>query len=223
MNGDIIVIEQSLSKANSKLLYRIVKRVFDFFCALIGSIFIIPCALFIKISYMLHKDFDSIFFTQRRIGINGKEFKLYKFRSMVTNADKVLFDLLESDPKLKKEYKKNKKLENDPRITKIGKFIRKTSIDELPQLLNILKGDMTLIGNRPYLPREKEDMGLYYDSIIRTKPGLTGYWQVNGRSNTSFKERLELEQYYSCHAGIRLDIKIFFKTFIVVLSHKGSK
>lgn len=223
MNGEIIVLDQTISKTYSKGIYKIIKRVFDFFCALIGSLFIIPCAIFIKISYMLHKDFKSIFFTQKRIGLNGKEFKLYKFRSMVPDADKVLFELLEKNPKLKAEYKKNKKLDNDPRITRIGKLIRKTSIDELPQLLNILKGDMTLIGNRPYLPREKDDMGSYYDSIIKTKPGLTGYWQVNGRSETSFKERLELEQYYSHHACLKLDIKIFFKTFIVVLSHKGSK
>ena len=105
----------------------------------------------------------------------------------------------------------------------MGKILRKTSIDEFAQLINILKGDMSLIGNRPYLLREKEDMGNYYNDILKTKPGLTGYWQVSGRSDTTFEERLILEKYYSNHNSLRLDIKIFFKTFSVVLLHKGSK
>ena len=105
----------------------------------------------------------------------------------------------------------------------MGKLLRKTSLDELPQLFNVLKGDMSLIGNRPYLPREKDDMKYYYKSIVKTKPGLTGYWQVNGRSDTTFKERLKLEKYYSNNCSLWLDIKIFFKTFKVVLLHKGSK
>ena len=142
---------------------------------------------------------------------------------MVPNADEVLAKLLKEDKEAAKEYKINKKLENDPRITKMGKILRKTSIDELPQLINVLKGDMSLIGNRPYLPREKEDMGDYYNDILKTKPGLTGYWQVSGRSNTTFEERLKLEKYYSNHSSLKLDIKIFFKTFKVVLLHKGSK
>ena len=114
-------------------------------------------------------------------------------------------------------------MENDPRITKIGKILRKTSLDELPQLINILRGDMSFIGNRPYLPREKEDMGIFYDDIIKTRPGLTGYWQVSGRSNTTFNERLELEKYYSDHCDLFMDIKIFFKTIYVVLFSKGAK
>ena len=104
------------------------------------------------------------------------------------------------------------KLKNDPRITKIGKLLRKTSLDELPQLINVVKGEMSLIGNRPYLPREKEDMGKSYEEIIKTKPGITGYWQVKGRSNITFKERLKLESYYSNNANLLLDIKIFFLT-----------
>ena len=142
---------------------------------------------------------------------------------MVPNADEVLFKLLETDEEAAKEYRINKKLENDPRITKMGKILRKTSIDELPQLINILKGDMSLIGNRPYLPREKEDMGKYFNDIVKTKPGLTGWWQANLRSRGTFEERLKMEKYYSDKAGFRIDIKIFFKTFKVVLGHKGSK
>lgn len=107
---------------------------------------------------------------------------------MVVNADNILFEMLEKNPKMKEEYEKIKKLNNDPRITKIGRFIRRYSIDELPQLLNILKGDMSVIGNRPYLPREKKDMNGYFDEIVKTKPGLTGYWQVSGRSKVILKQ-----------------------------------
>ena len=167
-------------------------------------------------------DFKSIFFTQKRIGKNGKEFKFFKFRSMIKDADKVLFQLMEQDPKIKEEYTINKKLANDPRITKVGRFLRKSSLDELPQVFNILLGHMSIIGNRPYLPREKEDMGEYFDDIVKTKPGLTGYWQVSGRSNTTFEHRLILEKYYSDHCGLKLDIKIFFKTFYVVVLRKGA-
>ena len=206
-----------------KYLYFGVKRLFDILIALIGCLFLLPIILIVKISYLLHKDFDSIFFRQKRIGKNGKEFNLYKFRSMVPNADEVLKELLKNDEAARKEYKVNKKLKNDPRVTSMGKILRVTSLDELPQFINIFKGEMSLIGNRPYLPREKEDMGLYYNDIIKTKPGLTGLWQVMGRSNTTFEERLKLEQYYSNNFGFRIDIKIFFKTFGVVLKHKGAK
>ena len=206
-----------------KYLYFGVKRLFDILIALIGCLFLLPIILIVKISYLLHKDFDSIFFRQKRIGKNGKEFNLYKFRSMVPNADEVLKELLKNDEAARKEYKVNKKLKNDPRVTSMGKILRVTSLDELPQFINIFKGEMSLIGNRPYLPREKENMGLYYNDIIKTKPGLSGLWQVMGRSNTTFEERLKLEQYYSNNFGFRIDIKIFFKTFGVVLKHKGAK
>ena len=204
-------------------LYLIIKRLFDIICGLIGLIVLIPVSLIVKIIYICNKDFAPIFFTQNRIGKNGKEFKFYKYRSMVSNADEVLFRILKEDKELAKEYKINKKLKNDPRITKVGAFLRKTSLDELPQLINVLKGDMSIIGNRPYLPREKEDMGEYYNDIVKTKPGITGYWQVSGRSDLSFQERLELEQFYSNQTSLKLDIKIFFKTFVVVLLKKGAK
>ena len=208
---------------SKKYVYRIIKILFDIILSLIGLLFLIPVAMVIKIAYILTGDFKSIFFTQKRIGKYGKEFRFYKFRSMIPNADEVLEKTLEMDKVLAEEYHVNKKLKNDPRITKIGKIIRKTSLDELPQLINILLGQMSFVGNRPYLPREKEDMGDYFNDIVKTKPGLTGYWQVSGRSNTTFKERLKLESYYSNHAGLRLDIKIFFKTFAVVLLKKGAK
>ena len=215
--------KQQQSKKETKYFYFFCKRIIDIIFSIVGLIFFIPIALIIKVTYMLTGDFHRIFFVQERIGLNGKRFKFYKFRTMVPNADEILFELLKKNKKLAKEYKENKKLENDPRITKIGKFLRNSSIDELPQIINILKGDMTLIGNRPYLPREKEDMGDYFADIVKTKPGLTGYWQVNGRSDVSFETRLRLEKYYSNHCSLIMDIKIFFKTFIVVLKGVLSK
>ena len=205
-----------------RMIYLIVKRAFDIFCSIIGLILLIPVTWVVKICYMLTGDFKTIFYAQKRIGKDGKIFYLYKFRSMVPNADEILKELLENDKEAAREYKLNKKLENDPRITKIGKLIRKTSIDEIPQFVNVFKGEMTMIGNRPYLPREKEDMGYYFNDIVKTKPGLTGYWQVNLRDG-AFIERLKMEQYYSKNANLKLDIKIFFKTFKVVLFSKSDK
>ena len=205
------------------IFYLATKRFIDIIGGLVGVLLLLPIMLCIKIASMINGDFGKIMFTQNRIGKNGKEFKFYKFRSMVPNADEELKRLLAENEELAKEYKKNKKLQNDPRITKVGKFIRRYSIDELPQLINVLLGDMSLIGNRPYLPREKEDMGEYFDDIVKTKPGITGYWQVSGRNDVSFAKRLELEQYYSNHFGFKMDIKIFFKTFGAVFGHKGAK
>lgn len=204
-------------------MYRGIKRTFDICVSLVGMLFLVPSIIFVKLAYLLSGDTHSIFYSQKRIGKDGKEFKFYKFRSMLVDSEGILENTLKMDPIAREEYKKTKKLKNDPRITKVGKLIRKTSIDELPQLINIFKGDMSLIGNRPYLPREKEDMGPFYESIVKTKPGLTGYWQVNGRSNTTFEKRLELESFYSNHCGLRMDIKIFFQTFTAVLFHKGAE
>lgn len=204
-------------------MYLIIKRLFDILVSLIGLVLLIPVSLFIKIAYMLSGDFTSIFFVQDRIGKGGKHFKFYKFRSMVPNADEILFKALAENDDLREEYSMNKKLKNDPRITKTGKMIRKFSVDELPQFINIFLGDMTLIGNRPYLPREKKDMDGYFEDIVKTKPGLTGWWQVSGRNDVTFKRRLELEQYYSNHSGLKIDIKIFFKTFRVVFFGRGAQ
>ena len=215
--------EKNIAKIITHKLYLAFKRGFDIALSLIGCILLLPIMLIVKISYILTNDYNKIFFSQDRIGKNGKNFKLYKFRTMVPNADKILFEMLEKNEKLAKEYKINKKLKNDPRITKIGKILRKLSIDELPQVINILKGEMSFIGNRPYLPREKEDMGSYYNNIIKTRPGLTGYWQVSGRSNVTFEKRLQLESYYSLHYSFHLDVKIFFKTFKVVLFGKDAE
>ena len=204
-----------------RIIYPFLKRIFDIVVGILGIILLIPVSIIVKIVNILNKDFAPMIYTHTRIGKNGKEFKLYKFRSMVTNADEILMEMLK-DEKIAEEYHKNKKLKNDPRITKVGKILRKSSLDEIPQFINILKGDMSLVGNRPYLPREKEDMGDFYEDIIKTKPGLTGYWQVSGRSDVSFKKRLELEQYYSNNFSCKLDIVILFKTVKVVLGMQGA-
>lgn len=207
----------------SRACYIVFKRIFDIVASLVALIILAPVFFITVIAIRVDSKGKAIF-TQNRIGLNGKEFKFYKFRSMVINADEILAEIMkDEDSDLAKEYKENKKFRDDPRVTKVGKFIRRFSIDELPQLLNILKGDMSFIGNRPYLPREKEDMGKYFDDIVKTKPGLTGYWQVSGRSDLSFKKRVKLESEYSNMMSFSLDMKIFFKTFKVVLGSKGSR
>lgn len=204
-----------------KYLYLFIKRIFDIICGLVGCILLIPIVIIVKISYLLNGDTESIIYSHERIGKNGKLFRLYKFRSMVPNADKILEELLK-DTEIREQYKKNMKLKDDPRITKMGKFLRKASLDEMPQFVNVLLGQMSLIGNRPYLPRERGDMGKYYDDIILSKPGITGYWQTAGRSKISFKNRLKLESYYSKNMSLKMDIKIFFKTFSVVFCGRGA-
>ena len=230
MNNDVNNISINDISENSlnfskvkKYSYLITKRLFDIILSLFGILFLIPLSIIIKISYILNKDYSSIFYTQTRIGKNGKEFKLYKFRSMIPNADEVLKELMDTNTDIFNEYSKNKKLKDDPRVTKVGKFIRKTSLDEFPQFINVFKGDMSIVGNRPYLPREKKDMGNYYSDIVKTKCGIVSYWAIHGRSDVSFERRLELEKYYSNHQSLKLDIEIFFRAFLVVLLKKGAK
>lgn len=211
--NETTVMSSSISL--SKSAYLKFKRLFDIVASACALIILSPILLCVIIAIKIESKGKAIF-TQERIGLNGKLFKLYKFRSMIDNADEELYQMIKSSKKIREEYKINKKLKDDPRITKVGRFIRKLSIDELPQLVNVFKGDMSLIGNRPYLPREKEDMGTYYNDIVSSKPGITGMWQTSGRSNTTFKTRCKIEAEYSKTMSLRQDIKIFFKTFIVV-------
>ena len=205
-----------------KYFYRFIKRTFDILCSIIGIILLLPITIIVKLAYVLTGDFKSILYSQDRIGKDGKIIPLFKYRSMVWNADEKLEELLK-DKKLKKEYDKYKKLENDPRITKVGKVLRRLSLDEFPQFINVFLGHMSLIGPRPYLPGERKDMGKYYDVIIKAKPGITGLWQVNGRSETTFEERLVMEEEYVQKCGLLFDIRIFFKTFWAVFARKGAK
>ena len=203
-------------------LDRFIKRVIDICAGVVGCLTLIPLTAYVKIKCVSSGDHDSIFFTQERIGRKGKPIKIYKFRSMIPNAEQVLEELMEKDPKIKEEYLTNKKLVNDPRITPVGKFLRKTSLDEWPQFINVLLGNMSFIGPRPYLPREKEDMGQYYNSIIECKPGVTGMWQANGRSDVEFSYRCKLDDYYYHNWSIWLDFTIMYKTVKSVVYGKGS-
>lgn len=210
-------------KSLSVATYHFTKRLFDIFFGLIGSLCVVPLAAIIKIAYLVDGDHDSIFFAQDRIAQGGGLFRFYKFRTMIPNAEEKLKEILDSDKELAREYTKTKKLKSDPRITKIGKLLRKTSLDEFPQFWNVLKGDMSLIGNRPYMPQEREEVNQYlFDKIVETKPGISGYWQVSGRSNLDFDKRLELERYYSENANFAMDFLIFCKTFTSVLSAEGA-
>lgn len=211
--NETTVMSNSISL--SKSVYLKFKRLFDIVVSAMALVILSPILLCVIVAIRIESKGKAVF-TQDRIGLNGKLFKLYKFRSMVDNADEELYQMLKSNKKIREEYRINKKIKDDPRVTKVGRFIRKASIDELPQLVNVLKGDMSLIGNRPYLPRERDDMGAYYNDIIASKPGITGMWQTSGRNNTTFKTRCKIEAEYSKTMSLRQDIKIFFKTFVVV-------
>ena len=202
--------------------YIFIKRLFDISSALLGLIFLIPISLIIKIVNLLSGDTKSIFYKQKRIGKDGKYIYIYKYRSMVSNADEVLKELLKN-PKYAKEWKANQKLENDPRITKVGNILRKTSIDELPQLINVLKGDMSMIGPRPLVEGELDEHNGNHKLYESIRPGITGWWGCNGRSATNYEERLELEYYYVKNCSLLLDIKCFFKTIKTVFLKKGAK
>lgn len=218
-DGQLLI---ATSNDEMSLRDRIIKRLIDILAGLAGCLILVPLTVFVKYKYVKSGDHGPIIFSQNRIGRDGKLIKIYKFRSMVPNAEKVLEKLMAEDPAIREEYLTNKKLVNDPRITQVGQMLRKTSLDEWPQFYNVLKGDMSFIGPRPYLPREKKDMGKYYDSIIRCKPGVTGMWQANGRSDVSFDYRCKLDDYYYRNWSIWLDFTIIYKTIKAVVYGQGS-
>lgn len=201
---------------------KFIKRVLDIIIGIIGFISLIPLTILVWIKTEKNERKNGIFFIQDRIGLDGKKIKIYKYRSMVTGADDILKNLLEENPELKEEYKKHKKLKDDPRITKIGAFLRKTSLDEFPQFINVLKGEMSFVGPRPYLFNEIDDMENSYDKIIKLKPGITGMWQAHGRSETDFNERLVLDEYYYRNWSLWLDIIIIIKTIKNVVAREGA-
>ena len=205
-----------------KILYRMIKRSVDIIGAVFGILILIPLTIGIAIAKIILKEKSTIFYVHNRIGENGKIFKMYKFQSMQVGADEILEKYLAENEEAREEYRINKKLKDDPRITKIGKFIRKTSIDEFPQFINVLKGDMSLVGPRPYLPREMEDIGDYYPYIVSLKPGVTGFWQVSGRNDVTFKDRLEMDMQYYKKRNIKLDFILLCKTVLKVFNREGA-
>lgn len=201
-----------------KPIYDFVKRVFDIVWSLIGLIVLSP--VFIILSILVKTTSEGpVFFAHKRVGKGGKSIKIYKFRSMVTNAEELIKQFT---PEQKAEYEKNFKLENDPRITKVGNFMRKTSLDELPQLINILKGDISIVGPRPVMDVETKIYGNYRNMLLSVKPGLTGFWAANGRSHTTYTRRRAMEIYYVKNRSVLLDLKIIFKTFISVFKREGA-
>ena len=220
---DVIEINtKSKEKVKSKKLYFAVKRLFDILISLIGMVFIIPIALIVKISYIITGDFHSIFYRQKRIGKNGKKIYIFKFRTMVYNADEELKKLLKIK-KYKEQWKNNQKLDDDPRITKAGKLLRKLSLDEIPQFINVFIGDMSLIGPRPLVDGEIEEHDGNHEIYESVKPGITGWWAANGRSATNYEKRLELEYYYAKNCSISLDIKCIFRTIKALITRHGAK
>ena len=195
-----------------------VKRILDVVLSTTGLIILFP--VFVIIAILIKIDSrGSVFFKHKRIGKNGKEIYIYKFRTMVENAEELIKQFT---PEQQKEYKSNFKLENDPRITKLGKFLRKSSLDELPQLLNIVKGDLSIIGPRPIITEELEKYGINKTKFLSVTPGLTGYWASNGRSTTTYEQRMKMELYYVDNISFKLDVKIFFKTVLSVIKREGA-
>lgn len=220
-NVSLIPIKLERNKIIVKI-EKILKRALDILGGIFGSLCLIPITIGIWIANKIIGDKGPVFYTQERIGQNGKIFKMYKYRSMVIDADERLEKYLEENEEAREEFREYKKLKNDPRITKIGKFIRKTSLDEFPQFINVLKGEMSLVGPRPYLPREKEDINGFFNYITACKPGITGLWQTRGRSSTTFTDRLTLDMSYYYNHNLKSDIKILYKTVENVVRKEGA-
>lgn len=216
------------SKTNNKIsaskhfeekpVYDFFKRLLDIVCSFFAIILFSWLFIILFVVIKLTSKGPAIF-VHKRVGKNGQEIGIYKFRSMVINAEDMIKDFT---PEQKAEFEKNFKLENDPRVTKIGKFLRKTSLDELPQLFNILKGDLSIVGPRPVTEAETEFYGNYRDLLLSVKPGLTGFWASSGRSNITYSRRKAMEIYYVKNRSFLLDLKIIFKTVISVFKSEGA-
>jgi exopolysaccharide production protein ExoY len=220
-NRYITTSQPSIDQQQVSYLYLFIKRCIDIIGALIGLIISSPIFILVSIMYLFGESKGPVFFKQQRYGKNGELFYIYKFRSMVVNAD----EKLKQNKVLYQKYiKNNYKLEQneDPRITKVGRFLRKTSLDELPQFINVLKGDMSLVGPRPIVEEELKEYKDKGNDFLSVKPGMTGYWQVSGRSNVGYPERVNLELYYVYNSSLILDLKIIIKTILLVLLRKGA-
>lgn len=198
-----------------------VKRSMDIFLCLLGMPVILPLA-FVLILFICLTSKGAPIYRQERIGKDGKKFMLYKFRTMVRNADQILDQYLESNPELAREWAENQKLKNDPRLTTAGRFLRKTSLDELPQIINILQGNMTLVGPRPIVADEMSRYGRYYQEYCDVYPGLTGLWQTSGRNCTTYAQRVAYDHYYINNWTLWLDLWILARTIPVTIKGYGA-
>ncbi|MGP4214175.1 undecaprenyl-phosphate galactose phosphotransferase WbaP [Escherichia coli] len=212
----IFRVHNNLAKWSSRLI----KRLFDILGAL--SIIVMLSPVLLYIAFNVRKDGGNVIYGHERIGKGGKTFKCLKFRSMVVNSKEVLQSLLENDPVAREEWRSTFKLKNDPRITKVGSFLRRTSLDELPQLFNVLRGEMSLVGPRPVIKDELERYSEHVDYYLLSKPGMTGLWQVSGRSDVDYDTRIYLDTWYVKNWSLWNDIVILFKTINVVLRKDGA-
>lgn len=203
------------------LVDKTLKQIFDYILASVGILLLSPVlVLLFGVVFVATK--GNPFFSHERIGFRGKKFRVWKFRTMYVDADKRLENLLQECSTCKEEWEKDFKLKEDPRITKVGNFLRKTSLDELPQLINVIRGEMSLVGPRPIIDDEVQKYGEYFDYFKAVKPGITGMWQVSGRNDIDYDERVQLDVWYVRNWSIQLDIEILIKTVMVVLGRKGS-
>lgn len=216
-----VINEFTLTYINMQIL-KFVKRIIEIIGAIVGIILLFPLTIAVCLANIVSNDKGPIFYKQTRIGKDGRYFKMYKFRTMVVDADKKLKALLDSNEDLRIEFENTRKLQKDPRVTKMGKFLRKTSLDEFPQFINVLKGEMSLVGPRAVVDGEIELFGVHKEDVLSVKPGITGYWAANGRSDTTYSERVRLETYYARNISILLDIKILLKTVKSVLMKEGA-
>ncbi|MDD6084380.1 MAG: sugar transferase [Oscillospiraceae bacterium] len=217
---EYVALKEKIEKASdsNRRVYWVVKRFFDIVLSFVAILVLSPVFLIVALAIYIDDPKGSPFFVQTRVGRHGKKFKFYKFRSMVSNAEELLDQLKEKNEKDGPVFK----MKDDPRITRIGKFIRKTSIDELPQLFNILKGDMSIVGPRPSLPKEVSQYNDYQAQRLFVTPGLTCYWQASKkRDDISFDEWVDLDIKYILERSWFVDIKLIFKTFIVVFTGQG--
>ena len=208
-------MQRKKKKYSKKKFYKIIKTIFDLIFSLIILIVGFPIFLIIALLIKLSSR-GPIFFLQKRIGKNKRTFNCIKFRTMHPEAEDMLENLVKNNKKLRKEFEETHKLKNDPRITNIGKFLRKTSLDEIPQFLNVLKMEMSIIGPRPIVKNEIQKYGKSYNKVISLKPGITGLWQVSGRNNLSYKRRVSLDCLYVDNMSLLIDLRIFIRTFGVI-------
>lgn len=197
------------------------KRALDLLICTLALPVLAPFCLILSVLVCLDSRGAPIY-RHERIGRNGKPFQIYKFRTMFVNADVQLQEYLEKDPLLAVEWASNHKLKNDPRLTRMGHFLRKTSLDELPQVINIFLGNMTLVGPRPIVESEKAKYGRYFEEYCEVRPGLTGLWQTSGRNNTTYSQRVAYDHYYINHWSLLLDLWIMAKTAPVALCGRGA-
>ncbi|WP_251545357.1 sugar transferase [Limosilactobacillus caecicola] len=215
MNQEIHINEEQL---NHQYGYRIIKRLFGIVASSIALVIISPLLLLIAICIKIDDPHGPVFYNQQRVGKDGKIFKIYKFRSMVSNADELLEKLREKNEINGAMFK----MKDDPRITRVGRVIRKYSLDELPQLLNVIKGDMSIVGPRPPLPSEVAEYTAYDKQRLMVTPGATGLWQVTGRNDVDFDTMVQLDLDYIQHRSIWLDLKIMCKTVVIMIKPNGA-